>query len=75
MNRGGDRHLNRTIHSVAIVRMHRDPRTNAYVAKRTQEGRTKKEITRSLQRYITREVYKTLNRPPKGLTKTEASWL
>lgn len=63
LNRSGDRRLNRAIHSVAIVRMRCDSRTKAYVARRTQEGRTKKEITRCLKRYITREIYKTLNRP------------
>lgn len=61
LNRGGDRRLNRAIHTIAIVRMNFDARTREYVAKRTAEGRGKKEIIRSLKRYITREVYKTLS--------------
>ncbi len=40
--------------------MNFDARTKAYVTKRTAEGRSKKEIIRSLKRYITREVYKTM---------------
>lgn len=60
LNRGGVRRLNRAIHTIAIVRMNFDARTKAYVAKRTAEGRSKKEIIRSLKRYITREVYKTM---------------
>jgi transposase len=34
-----------------------DPRTRAYVAKRTATGNSRKEIMRILQRYIAREPY------------------
>jgi hypothetical protein len=34
--------------------------TKAYVARRRAEGRTTKEIMRSLKRYITRQLYRTL---------------
>ena len=49
--------------------MSREERTRSYVAKRTAEGKTKKEIIRCLKRYIAREVYRTLaslflNKPP-----------
>jgi len=37
-----------------------DPRTQAYVARRTAEGKTTREINRCLKRYAAREVYKTL---------------
>jgi hypothetical protein len=40
--------------------MSRDERTRRYVAKRTAEGKTKKEIIRCLKRYIAREVYRVL---------------
>jgi hypothetical protein len=36
------------------------PRTRAYVARRTTEGLTKKEIIRCLKRYVVREVYTAL---------------
>jgi hypothetical protein len=54
---------------VAVCRMSRDERTRTYVAKRTAEGKTKKEIIRCLKRYIAREVYRilaslSLNKPP-----------
>ncbi len=39
----------------------RYPATKDDVAKRTSQGRTKKEIIRSLKRYITRQIYRTLN--------------
>lgn len=40
--------------------MSHDPRTKAYVARRTHEGKTGKEIMRCLKRYVAREVYKSL---------------
>lgn len=37
--------------------MAREPRTRAYVARRTAEGKTKTEIIRCLKRHIAREGY------------------
>lgn len=37
-----------------------DPRTKAYVARRTAEGKTKPEIIRCLKRYLAREIYAAL---------------
>jgi hypothetical protein len=37
--------------------------TRTYVARRTAEGLSKKEIIRCLKRYIARELYKILTRP------------
>jgi transposase len=61
LNRGGDRQANRALYIIAIVRMRRDPRTQAYVAKRTAEGLKTKDILRCLKRSIAREVYRDLN--------------
>jgi len=60
LNRGGDRRLNRALTTTVIVRMRIDPATRAYVARRRAEGRTTKEIMRSLKRYLTRRLYRTL---------------
>lgn len=60
LNRGGDRRLNRALTTTVIVRMRIDPATRAYVARRRAEGRTTKEIMRSLARYLTRKLYRTL---------------
>jgi transposase len=60
LNRGGDRRLNRALTTITIVRMRMDPATRAYVARRRAEGRTTKEIMRSLNRYITRQLFRTL---------------
>ncbi|MCO1659742.1 transposase [Pseudonocardia sp. S2-4] len=40
LNRGGDRRLNRALYTVALTRLGRDPRTRAYLARRTTEGGT-----------------------------------
>jgi transposase len=60
LNRGGDRALNRAIHTIALTRMRSCPTTRAYVARRTAEGKTLREIRRCLKRYIARQLYRTL---------------
>ena len=47
LNRGGDRRLNRALHTITMTRMVHHPGTREYVAKRTQEGRGYREIRRS----------------------------
>ena len=69
LNRHGNRDANRALYVIALCRMSREERTRAYVAKRTTEGKTKKEIIRCLKRYIAREVYRiltsvSLSKPP-----------
>jgi transposase len=63
LNRGGDRQANSALYRIVLVRMSHDPRTRDYVARRTADGKTKKEIIRCLKRYVAREVYKALIRP------------
>jgi transposase len=57
LNRGGDRAANNALWTISMVRMRSDPRTRAYVARRTAEGLSNKEIQRCLKRYIARELY------------------
>jgi len=62
LNRGGSRIANNAIWTVALIRMRSDPRTQLYVARRTTEGLSLKEIQRCLKRYIARELFpKILN--------------
>jgi transposase len=63
LNRGGDRQGNTALWRIAFTRMNCDPRTRAYVARRTSEGLPKREILRCLKRYIAREVFQVLPRP------------
>lgn len=64
LNRGGDRRLNRALHTILLTRLRQDPTTRAYVQRRTAQGRTLKEICRALKRYIARQLYRLLNNPP-----------
>ena len=41
--------------------MRADPATHDYVARRTAEGKTGREIRRCLKGYTTRQIYRTLN--------------
>jgi len=60
LNRGGNREANRALYMICLARMRRDRRTKEYVARRTQEGKSKREIIRCLKRYVAREVYRVL---------------
>jgi len=60
LNRSGDRQLNRALHTVVLSRMRFHPETKAYVARRTAEGRTPREIKRCLKRYLGRRLFRVL---------------
>ena len=62
LNRGGSRAANNALWTIAMVRMRSDPRTRAYVNRRTAEGLTSKEIHRCLKRYIVRELFPLIMR-------------
>ena len=64
LNRGGDRQANAALHRVVLVPMsHHDDRTMKYIARRTSEGLSKRDIIRCLKRYVAREVYQALRNP------------
>jgi len=50
LNRGGNREANRALYMICLARMRRDRRTTQkYVARRTAEGKSKREIIRCLK--------------------------
>ena len=57
LNPGGDRQANHALWRIVITRMSSHPPTRIYVARRTEEGLSKKEIIRCLKRYVAREIY------------------
>jgi transposase len=63
LNRGGDRQLNRALHTIIISRLKNDPRTIAYATRRTHEGKSRRDIIRCLKRYLARHYYRTLEHP------------
>jgi transposase len=60
LNHGGDRQLNRALHTIAVTRARADTRTRDYIARRTAEGKTSREIQRCLKRYIARAIFHEL---------------
>ena len=55
--RGGHRHANAALYRAVLVRMRFHQPTVEYVARRTADGRTKREIIRCLKRFLAREIY------------------
>jgi transposase len=64
LNRGGDRQLNRALHTIAVTRWRCCPTTHAYIARRQAQAKTDREIRRALKRYIARQLYRTLQNTP-----------
>ncbi len=71
LNRGGDRSANHALWTIVMSRRTCDERTIAYVARRTAEGRSSREITRCLKRYVAREIHRAITCPqplaPRGV--------
>ena len=61
--RGGNRQANAALYRVVIVRMRWHQPTIDYVARRTAEGMSKREIIRCLKRYLARELFRLLLAP------------
>ncbi|MEU7901060.1 transposase [Nonomuraea sp. NPDC049152] len=64
LNPHGDRALNRALHHIALTLQRWDPETRQYVAKRISDGKTRREATRCLKRYLARKIYRALETGP-----------
>ena len=64
LSRGGDRQLNRALHTIALHRRQHDRTTRDYIARRIAEGKSKREATRLLKRYLARHLYRLLEQQP-----------
>ena len=60
LNRGGNRQANTALYRIVVVRLRWHPPTRAYLARRTNEGLSKREIIRCLKRYVARDVFAAL---------------
>jgi transposase len=60
LSRGGDRQVNRALHTIALHRRQHDPATRDYIARRVAEGKSTREATRLLKRYLARRLYRLL---------------
>jgi transposase len=60
LSRGGDRQLNRALHTIVLHRRQHDTATKDYIARRIAEGKTRRDATRLLKRYLARHLYRLL---------------
>jgi transposase len=61
LSRGGDRQLNRALHTVILHRRLHDPATKAYVERRVAEGKSRRDAVRLLKPYLARHLYRILD--------------
>lgn len=64
LDRGGDRRLNRALHTIVLCRRRVDAETKAYIARRVREGRSEREAVRCLKRYLARSLFRLLEGMP-----------
>ena len=64
LDRSGDRQLNRALHQIVVTRRRMHRPTIDYIERRIQEGKSRREATRCLKRYLARNLYRLLENPP-----------
>ena len=64
LDRGGDRDLNRALHTLALSLARTDPQTQRFLAERIARGKTRREAIRLLKRYLARSLYRQLETAP-----------
>ena len=64
LDRGGDRRLNRALHTIVLGLRRVDPETKRYIARRVSEGKSQQEAVRCLKRYLARSLFRTLEAIP-----------
>jgi transposase len=64
LNSGGNRQANNALWRIVIGRLRWHQPTKDYLARRTAEGLSKKEIIRCLKRYVAREVFRLIVAKP-----------
>ena len=66
LDRGGDRRLNRALHTIVLTLRRSDPETRAYIARRVSEGKSTREAVRCLKRYLARSLFRMLEAMPQA---------
>lgn len=62
LNRGGNRQLNRALHTIILTQLALGTEAAHYIGRRITEGKTRKEAIRAAKRHLTRRIWKTLHR-------------
>jgi transposase len=60
LDRGGNRQINAALHRVIVTRARCHPETRDYIQRRRSEGKSTREATRCLKRYLARRVWRLL---------------
>ena len=60
LDRSGDRRLNRALHMILVTRRRTHAPTIAYIERRIQGGKSRREAIRCLKRYLARNLYRLL---------------
>jgi transposase len=60
LNRGGNRQLNRALHTIALAQARVDQRAQVYLARKRAEGKTHNESIRCLKRHLADVVYRCM---------------
>jgi transposase len=68
LSRGGDRQLNRALHTVILHRRQHDAATKDYIARRITEGKTTRDAVRLLKRYLARHLYRVMQNASPAMT-------
>jgi transposase len=61
---GGDRQLNRALHTIIISRRKNHAPTISYIERKTREGKSVREAIRCLKRYLARHLFRVLEAGP-----------
>ena len=61
---GGDRQLNRALHTIVVSRRKNHAPTIAYLERRRAEGKSVREAIRCLNRYLARHLFRLLEAGP-----------
>jgi transposase len=62
LNRGGDRQLNRALHTIVMIRQRFHQTTKIYTIRRTAEGKSEREVRRCLACAVARQLFRLLER-------------
>ena len=68
LSRGGDRQLNRALHTVILHRRQHDAATRDYISRRVAEGKSTRDATRILKRYLARHLYRVMQNASPAMT-------
>jgi transposase len=60
--RGGDRQLNRALHTIVMLRQTHHGPTRVYTSRRIAQGKSQREVRRCLKRTVARQLYRLLER-------------